>query len=62
MPAIASAAAAMRPDLPVHVLCENAGTTRPELRRAMGEALGLDPAVVGEHTMQSEAGAWTALP
>eukprot|EP00974_Lingulodinium_polyedra_P063009 6082183-Lingulodinium_polyedra.AAC.1 len=52
----------MRPDLAVHVLCENAGTTRPEFRRTMGKTLGLSPANVGDHIVQSEAGAWTALP
>eukprot|EP00974_Lingulodinium_polyedra_P019615 1895296-Lingulodinium_polyedra.AAC.1 len=32
IPAIASAAAALRPDVEVHAMCENAGTTKGEFR------------------------------
>eukprot|EP00974_Lingulodinium_polyedra_P009547 915426-Lingulodinium_polyedra.AAC.1 len=50
LPVPARATAELRPDLRVHVLCENAGTTRPEFRRAMLLALGLSAERANDYT------------
>eukprot|EP00974_Lingulodinium_polyedra_P012020 1160164-Lingulodinium_polyedra.AAC.1 len=52
----------MRPDVVVHVLCENAGSTMGMFRTAMGKALGMDARMTGEHLLVSEAGDWAAFP
>ena len=59
-PVIAYAISRLRPDLVVHVVAENAGSTRHEHRVAMQEALGLSPD--GSHVQLIDAADWAHMP
>eukprot|EP00974_Lingulodinium_polyedra_P030192 2906491-Lingulodinium_polyedra.AAC.1 len=60
--AIASAAAQLREDIYVRVLCENAGSTLDMFRMDMGRTLGMDAGETRNHILESSAKEWTALP
>eukprot|EP00974_Lingulodinium_polyedra_P062061 5992096-Lingulodinium_polyedra.AAC.1 len=50
----------MRPDLEVHVLCENVVSARDKLNMAMGKALGMDADTTRQRILRSLAGQWAA--
>ena len=58
-PAVAWAAQWLRPDLRVHVMVENAGTTRGEHLQVMCHSLGLDPTPAVAPRI--DAGEWTSF-
>ena len=62
VPVVARAVSEIRPDIVVHVLLENAGTTQARHRHAMGRALGMDPVMTDRHSVVADAAAWAHLP
>ena len=62
VPVVARAISEIRPDLIVHVLLENAGTTLRQHRHAMGRALGMDEATTDGHSVVVDAADWAHLP
>eukprot|EP00974_Lingulodinium_polyedra_P079507 7698840-Lingulodinium_polyedra.AAC.1 len=46
----------MKPDLEVHVLCENAGPTQERLQLTIGRALGMDAETTKQRIVKSQAG------
>ena len=62
VPAVAAAVTQLRPDVAVATLLEQAGSTLPLHRRAIGEAFGLDRDGTATHGAVVDAGRWGPLP
>jgi hypothetical protein len=61
VPTIARLCQDIRPDISVHVLVENAGSTQQRHKHAMLDALGLPHQPPGRHIMVKDSIDWTAM-
>ena len=62
VPAIVSVVTALRPDIQLLLLVEQAGTTLAQHRRTMGEVLRIDEAAFRALAPVAGAGEWALLP